>query len=48
MSDRDISMGKQDMGPIFKKIVGEGLISSEGNKWAKQRKLANHASMPKD
>ncbi|XP_024989501.1 cytochrome P450 CYP749A22-like [Cynara cardunculus var. scolymus] len=43
MSNREISMGKQDMGPIMKKIVGEGLISSEGDKWAKQRKIANHA-----
>ncbi|KVI00886.1 hypothetical protein Ccrd_020854, partial [Cynara cardunculus var. scolymus] len=32
----EISMGKQDMGPIMKKMVGEGLISSKGDKWAKQ------------
>ncbi|XVF03148.1 hypothetical protein REPUB_Repub04eG0235800 [Reevesia pubescens] len=25
------------------KILGEGLVSTEGEKWAKQRKLANHA-----
>ncbi|KVI11455.1 cytochrome P450 [Cynara cardunculus var. scolymus] len=43
MSNREISMGKQDMGPIIKKMVGEGLISSKGDKWAKQRKIVNHA-----
>lgn len=43
MSNREISMGKQDMEPIMKKIVGEGLISSKGDKWTKQRKIANHA-----
>ena len=25
------------------KILGDGLVTSEGEKWAKQRKLANHA-----
>nr|XP_043606130.1 cytochrome P450 CYP749A22-like [Erigeron canadensis]XP_043606135.1 cytochrome P450 CYP749A22-like [Erigeron canadensis]XP_043606143.1 cytochrome P450 CYP749A22-like [Erigeron canadensis] len=43
MSDRDILMAKQDVGPIFKKIFGQGLTSSKGDKWAIQRKLANQA-----
>ena len=28
---------------IVFKILGDGLVTSEGEKWAKQRKLANHA-----
>ncbi|PWA74044.1 cytochrome P450 [Artemisia annua] len=43
LSDRDILMAKQDVGSIFQKIFGEGLTSSKGDKWAKQRKVANHA-----
>lgn len=27
----------------WKKLLGDGLISSTGEKWVKQRKLANHA-----
>ena len=27
----------------LKKLFGDGLFTSEGEKWAKQRKLANHA-----
>ncbi|XVE74381.1 hypothetical protein DITRI_Ditri12bG0012300 [Diplodiscus trichospermus] len=27
----------------FQKIIGNGLVVAEGEKWAKQRKLANHA-----
>lgn len=33
MSDRDISSRKPYFEPIVKKITGEGLISSEGDKW---------------
>ncbi|XP_076914780.1 cytochrome P450 CYP749A22-like [Bidens hawaiensis] len=43
MSIRGISMGRQDMGPISNKIFGGGLVFSQGDKWAKQRKLATHA-----
>lgn len=25
------------------KIIGDGLVATEGEKWARQRKLANHA-----
>ncbi|KAD2804337.1 hypothetical protein R6Q59_030139 [Mikania micrantha] len=42
MSVREISMGKQDMGPTLTKIFGGGLVFSQGDKWAKQRKLATH------
>ena len=28
---------------FFLKIVGDGLVTSEGERWAKKRKLANHA-----
>ncbi|KAI3730510.1 hypothetical protein L1987_61680 [Smallanthus sonchifolius] len=43
MSLREISMGKQDVGPVLNKIFGDGLVFSHGDKWAKQRKLATHA-----
>ncbi|XP_076909843.1 cytochrome P450 CYP749A22-like [Bidens hawaiensis] len=43
MSIREISMGRQDMGPISNKVFGGGLVFSQGDKWAKQRKLATHA-----
>ncbi|KAF6140063.1 hypothetical protein GIB67_001804 [Kingdonia uniflora] len=28
---------------FIRKLLGDGLVTSEGKKWAKQRKLANHA-----
>ncbi|OMO80853.1 Cytochrome P450 [Corchorus capsularis] len=34
---------KRNQDNIFDKIIGDGVFSSEGEKWAKQRKLANHA-----
>lgn len=34
---------KSRTGFIVKKLVGNGLATSEGKKWAKQRKIANHA-----
>ncbi|OMO72125.1 Cytochrome P450 [Corchorus olitorius] len=34
---------KRDDTFIINKIIGDGLIASEGEKWAKQRKLANYA-----
>ncbi|KAI7725332.1 hypothetical protein M8C21_029680 [Ambrosia artemisiifolia] len=43
MSVREISMGKLDVGPIYNKILGGGLVLAQGDKWAKQRKLATHA-----
>ncbi|KAI3730509.1 hypothetical protein L1987_61679 [Smallanthus sonchifolius] len=43
MSVRDISMGKQDVAPVLNKILGDGLVFSQGDKWARQRKIATHA-----
>ncbi|KAK1416220.1 hypothetical protein QVD17_32009 [Tagetes erecta] len=42
MSVREISMGKPDVPLISNKIFGGGLAFSQGDKWAKQRKLATH------
>nr|XP_043614216.1 cytochrome P450 CYP749A22-like [Erigeron canadensis] len=44
MSNREISMGILDIDPISLKIIGGGgIVLSEGDKWANQRKIANHA-----
>ncbi|XP_076909836.1 cytochrome P450 CYP749A22-like [Bidens hawaiensis] len=43
MSVREISMEKPGVGPIFNKILGGGLVLSQGDKWAIQRKIATHA-----
>ncbi|KAJ0552474.1 putative cytochrome P450 superfamily [Helianthus annuus] len=44
MSVRELSTTRvQGVGPVFDKIFGGGLIFSQGEKWAKQRKLAAHA-----
>ncbi|XP_022726081.1 cytochrome P450 CYP749A22-like isoform X2 [Durio zibethinus] len=34
---------KKNEDEIGRKIVGNGLVASQGQKWARQRKLANHA-----
>nr|XP_048318900.1 cytochrome P450 CYP749A22-like [Ziziphus jujuba var. spinosa] len=34
---------KFQLHPLIKKIIGDGIINSEGEKWAKYRKLSNHA-----
>ncbi|KAK8491564.1 hypothetical protein V6N11_063058 [Hibiscus sabdariffa] len=34
---------RKDDSAFIYKIIGDGLVSSEGVKWARQRKLANHA-----
>ncbi|KAH7515792.1 hypothetical protein FEM48_Zijuj10G0064000 [Ziziphus jujuba var. spinosa] len=34
---------KFELHPLIKKIIGDGIINSEGEKWAKYRKLSNHA-----
>ncbi|OMO72090.1 Cytochrome P450 [Corchorus olitorius] len=34
---------KREPRKYFKDILGDGLVTSNGKKWAKQRKLANHA-----
>ncbi|KAJ0763818.1 putative cytochrome P450 [Helianthus annuus] len=44
MSVRELSTRRvQGVGPVFDKIFGGGLIFSQGEKWAKQRKIAAHA-----
>ncbi|KAK1416214.1 hypothetical protein QVD17_32003 [Tagetes erecta] len=43
MNVREISMGKVEVWPIYNKMLGGGLVFSQGDKWAKQRKLATHA-----
>ncbi|XP_071690144.1 cytochrome P450 CYP749A22-like [Rutidosis leptorrhynchoides] len=43
MSDKANSTRKPVFAYSVRKIIGEGIISSEGEKWAKQRKLATHA-----
>ncbi|KAD2804352.1 hypothetical protein E3N88_37729 [Mikania micrantha] len=43
MSIKEISMGKPGVGPIYRKMLGGGLVLSQGDKWAKQRKIATHA-----
>ncbi|CAI9260031.1 unnamed protein product [Lactuca saligna] len=42
-SNRSVSLERPDLGSFHKKILGDGLVTSKGEKWARQRKLANHA-----
>ena len=43
MNNRDNAYSKSDNGNYAKKLLGDGLVTSEGEKWAKMRKLANYA-----
>ncbi|KAK2983900.1 hypothetical protein RJ640_008059 [Escallonia rubra] len=43
MNNRDKSYPKADTEGFRKKLLGDGLVTTEGEKWAKLRKLANHA-----
>ena len=43
MNNRDNAYSKSDNGNYAKKLLGDGLMTSEGEKWAKMRKLANSA-----
>ncbi|XP_015895216.3 cytochrome P450 CYP749A22-like [Ziziphus jujuba] len=43
LNDRDGAYPKQDINVYNKKIFGDGLGASKGEKWAKMRKLANYA-----
>lgn len=43
LNNRDRTYPKADPPPFSKKIVGDGLVNTEGKKWAKLRKLANYA-----
>ncbi|XP_027096666.2 cytochrome P450 CYP749A22 isoform X1 [Coffea arabica] len=42
LTNREDAYPKMDMEGIAKKLLGEALITNEGEKWAKVRKLANH------
>ncbi|KAI3700074.1 hypothetical protein L2E82_44689 [Cichorium intybus] len=42
-SNRSVSLERPDLGSYHKKMLGDGLVTSKGEKWARQRKLANHA-----
>ena len=43
LSDRDRVYTKIKPSDIVKGIFGDGIVVSTGEKWAKMRKLANHA-----
>ncbi|XP_024018246.1 cytochrome P450 CYP749A22 [Morus notabilis] len=43
LNDRDGVYSKGKGKAFFKKLLGDGLVISQGEKWAKVRKLANHA-----
>ncbi|XP_026407645.1 cytochrome P450 CYP749A22-like [Papaver somniferum] len=43
MNDKDGVYPKTKSEGYFKKLLGDGLVSAQGNKWIKQRKQANHA-----
>ncbi|KAM4121300.1 hypothetical protein ACJW30_03G197500 [Castanea mollissima] len=43
MSNRDTAYSKPETDNYAKKLLGDGLVTSEGLKWAKMRKLANYA-----
>ncbi|KAM3707067.1 hypothetical protein ACJW31_03G197000 [Castanea mollissima] len=43
MNNRDNAYPKPETAPYTKKLLGDGLATSEGEKWAKMRKLANSA-----
>ncbi|KAA8532861.1 hypothetical protein F0562_033022 [Nyssa sinensis] len=43
LNNRDKAYPKMDLNGYIKKLLGDGLVTTEGDKWAKLRKLANHA-----
>lgn len=43
LNNKDKNYHKIKPQNFVKKMVGDGLAASEGEKWMKQRKLANHA-----
>ncbi|XP_059655640.1 cytochrome P450 CYP749A22-like isoform X2 [Cornus florida] len=43
LNNKDKAYAKTDADGFVKKLLGDGLVFSEGEKWAKVRKLANHA-----
>ncbi|XP_058184159.1 cytochrome P450 CYP749A22-like [Rhododendron vialii] len=43
LNDKEKSYPKSVTNDFLKKLLGDGLVTSKGEKWAKQRKLASHA-----
>lgn len=43
LTNKDKAFPKPEMDGFVKKLLGDGLVTTEGEKWAKQRKLANYA-----
>ena len=43
MNNRDNNYPKPETEHYTKKLLGDGIATSEGGKWAKMRKLANSA-----
>lgn len=42
LANKEDAYPKMDMEGYAKKLLGEALITNEGEKWAKVRKVANH------
>lgn len=42
MNDKSGAFPKDDVQGYFKILLGDGLVVSNGEKWVKMRKLANH------
>ncbi|XP_060669611.1 cytochrome P450 CYP749A22-like isoform X3 [Ziziphus jujuba] len=43
LNNKGDAFPKFEIHPVLKKIIGDGLVSSVGEKWARHRKLSNHA-----
>lgn len=43
LGNKDGTYGKTKVTGYLKKLIGDGLVAAEGQKWSKQRKLADHA-----
>lgn len=43
INNKDKAYTKREPAEYPKKLLGDGLVTSRGEKWSKQRKLANHA-----
>ncbi|KAH9707874.1 cytochrome P450 734A1 [Citrus sinensis] len=43
LNDKDRAYPKREPTNFIKKFLGDGLVTTQGEKWFKQRKLANHA-----